>query len=256
MDEAYSQIQEKINSIEATSPEKQAYDDAMSAYETTKSQMLDEAQTAVSASQAKIAELQKQIDEIDNQTIESMGQMGANGNPVTFNGQTYDSVVSSEEINKLLDLIANTSATTRDGHNDMCLAFSVWYGQYLSGNASASEFNQFKKAGNIKYGNGSMSMDDYDNNDKSAVLGRVASEINAGRPAILQVGANKNTSRHYVLVVGIRQGAPNPPTEDDLLIVDTYDGRLEGMGQYGTRDMITGAQCRKKYSGYQMYTLT
>ena len=47
----------------------------------------------------------------------------------------------------------------------MCLAFSVWYGQYLSGGASASEFEQFKRAGNIKYGNGSLGMDDYDDND-------------------------------------------------------------------------------------------
>jgi len=200
--------------------------------------------------------LETQIAQIESQEIEAKGRMGVNGNSVTVDGNTYDSVVPKEKLNELVNLIANTNATTRDGHSDMCLAFSVWYGQYIQGLASQSEFSQFKKAGDINYGNGSMKMHDYDSNNKDSVLGAVASEIQAGRPAILQVGANKNTSRHYVLVVGIREGASNPPSESDLLIVDTYDGKLEGMGNNGTRTMITGAQCRKDYSGYQMYTLT
>ena len=248
------QIQQLDN--ETLNAAKTEYDTAKQNFETKQLSLIETYTTDIATATAKVQELKAQITELEKQEIESQGKMGINGNPVEFNGQTYDSVVPAEKINELLSLISKTNATTRDGHNDMCLAFSVWYGQYLNGKASASEFNQFLKAGNISYGNGRSSMDDYDNTDKNTVLSKVATEINSGRPAILQVGASNNTSRHYVLVVGLREGASNPPKEDDLLIVDTYDGVLEGMGQYGSRDMITGAQCRKKYSGYQMYTLT
>ena len=47
----------------------------------------------------------------------------------------------------------------------------------------------------------------------------------------------------------------NELTEDDLLIIDSYDGRLESMDTEKSRFMVTGAACHKKYSGYQMYYL-
>ena len=251
----YDTTQAEIDALEneTITQAKNAFTEQEKAYNDKKIALVTQFNQGVVDATKKIQEIETQISVLDKQEIEAQGKMGANGNTVTLNGQNYDSVVPQEEVEELLKLINDTKANNKGDHYDMCLAFAIWYGQYLEGKASASEFKQFLKPGNIPYGNGSISTDDYASDDKNEILSRIADDINAGHPAIVQVGASNNTSRHYVLVVGLRAGAKNPPTEDDLLIIDTYDGKLEGMGQYGSRDMITGKQCGKKYSGYQMY---
>ena len=95
-----------------------------------------------------------------------------------------------------------------------------------------------------------------DNDNKDEVLKNVYNEISNGRPCLIQVNGNTaGTSRHYVVVVGVKKSVKNANdvTEDDLLIIDSWDGRLEGLGSNGARFMVTGAACKKKYSGYQMY---
>jgi predicted nucleic acid-binding Zn-ribbon protein len=251
----YDTTQGEIDKLEneTLTQAKSAYTEQEKAYNDKKLALVTQYNQGVVNATTKIQEIEAQISVLDKQEIEAQGKMGANGNAVNLNGQNYDSVVPQEKIDELIKLIDDTRANNKGEHPDMCLAFAIWYGQYLEGKASASEFKQFLKPGNIPYGNGSIDTDDYDSDNKNDILAKIAEDINSGHPAIVQVGASNNTSRHYVLVVGLKEGAKNPPTEDDLLIIDTYDGKLEGMGQYGSRDMITGAQCRKKYSGYQMY---
>ena len=251
----YDATQAEIDTLqnETLAQAKTAFTEQEKAYNDKKIALVTQFNQGVVNATTKIQEIENQISVLDKQEIEAQGKISANGNTVSLNGQDYDSVVPQEKIEELMKLINDTRANNKGEHPDMCLAFAIWYGQYLEGKASASEFKQFLKPGNIPYGNGSIGTEDYDSDDKNDILSRIADDINSGHPAIVQVGASNNTSRHYVLVVGLKEGAGNPPTEDDLLIIDTYDGELEGMGQYGSRDMITGKQCGKKYSGYQMY---
>ena len=98
----------------------------------------------------------------------------------------------------------------------------------------------------------------FEHDDKQEVLKNVYNEISNGRPCLIQVNGNKaGTSRHYVTVVGFKSSvkSANDLDEDDLLIIDSWDGKLEGVGSNGARFMVTGAACKKKYSGYQMYYL-
>ena len=96
----------------------------------------------------------------------------------------------------------------------------------------------------------------YENDDKGAVLTNIYNELVQGKPVIIQVNGNKaGTSRHYVTVVGFKKDVRSARDleESDLLIIDSWDGKLEPMGEQGSRFMVTGAACHKKYSGYQMY---
>ena len=96
----------------------------------------------------------------------------------------------------------------------------------------------------------------YENDNKSAVLTNVYHELNQGKPVVIQVNGNTSgTSRHYVTVVGFKKDVKRASDlqESDLLIIDSWDGKLEPLGERYSRFMTTGAACKKEYSGYQMY---
>ena len=92
---------------------------------------------------------------------------------------------------------------------------------------------------------------------KEDTLKMIYSQIVQGKPVVIQVNGNKaGTSRHFVTVVGFRNSITDASalTEKDLLIIDSWDGKLERMDQANSRFMVTGAQCHKKdYSGYRMH---
>ena len=139
-----------------------------------------------------------------------------------------------------------------DAWGDKCLGFSYThaYGLYTN-NKSYTGKDGANYAGASKF---KAFVDD----NKQAVLKAIYNEINAGRPCVLQVNGNKKgTSRHYVTVVGYKSGVRSGDTitEDDLLIIDSWDAKLETMDGSSSRFMTSGKDCRKKYSGYQMYYL-
>ena len=135
-------------------------------------------------------------------------------------------------------------------YSDHCLGFAYAhsYGMY-TGNTKIGAENGYKYWGASHFTS-------YVNNDIKMVLKLVYQEINAGRPVVIQVNGNrKGTSRHYVSVVGYKKSVTSADnlTQKDLLIIDSYDGRLERMDTSSSRFMVTGAACHKSYSGYQAY---
>lgn len=155
--------------------------------------------------------------------------------------KSYLNTVSSNRIAQ------NNDSSKYGGY---CLAFSYIHAYSLySGDTSkrASDAPSYVYASRF---NG------YENDDKSAVLANVYNELVQGKPVIIQVNGNKQgTSRHYVTVVGFKKDVTSARDieESDLLIIDSWDGKLEPLGESGSRFMVTGAACHKKYSGYQMY---
>ena len=98
---------------------------------------------------------------------------------------------------------------------------------------------------------------DFMDDDKSVVLAKVFDEVVSGRPVVIQVNGNKQgTSRHFVTVIGFKQGVSRDSiTEDDLLILDSWDGKIERMDQENSRFMTSGKDCGKSYSGYRLRVL-
>ena len=97
----------------------------------------------------------------------------------------------------------------------------------------------------------------YDNDNKSIILNMIYSSLVSNKPVILQVNGRKDgTTRHYVTVIGFRNGITSASNlkDTDLLYIDSNDGGVYQLHDWGTpKFMTTGAKCGKKYSGYQVY---
>lgn len=169
-----------------------------------------------------------------------------------LNGEYY--VISSTvSVKSYLNTISTYKIAQNNDpelYGDKCLSFAYMHAYSLySGNTSG----RVKEAASYTY---ASNFSGYDNDNKQDVLQKVYNELVNGRPCLIQVNGNKaGTSRHYVTVVGFKNtvSSASDLTEDDLLIIDSYDGRLESMDTEKSRFMVTGAACHKKYSGYQMY---
>ena len=140
-------------------------------------------------------------------------------------------------------------ASDTSKYSDQCLSFAESYGHDLiygtvTGVGGASSYAHASTFTNAMYDN------------KSDALEKIYSEIRNGNPVVLQVNGNsQGTVRHFVTVVGYNNNVKSASelTEDDLLIVDSWDGQLERMDTASSRFMTTGAQChKKKYSGYYL----
>lgn len=137
-------------------------------------------------------------------------------------------------------------------YGDKCLGFAYTHGWGLYSNNTSYTADQganYAGAGNFTT---------YINDSKQDVLSKVFNEVVNGRPVILQVNGNKQgTSRHFVTVVGFKSSVTNANsiTEQDLLIIDSWDANLERMDTEGSRFMTSGADCHKDYSGYRIQYL-
>ena len=103
-----------------------------------------------------------------------------------------------------------------------------------------------------------MEFSDYFNDNKQETLSVVYEQISEGKPVVMQVNGNSSgTSRHFVTVVGIKSDVKSAAdvTEDDLLILDSWDCNLERMDTDTSRFMTTGSQTNKSYSGYYLRLL-
>ncbi len=154
----------------------------------------------------------------------------------------YASYVSSARVSQ-------DSDTSKYG--DYCLAFAYVhaYDLFKGTKSSAADAGNYAHAGAFY---------DFIDDDKSKVLAKVYDEIMNGRPVVIQVNGNKaGTSRHFVTVVGFREGVTSAETltEKDLLIIDSWDGKVERMDTATSRFMTSGKDCHKDYSGYRLRVL-
>ena len=93
---------------------------------------------------------------------------------------------------------------------------------------------------------------------KEEALNKIYTEITSGRPVVVQVNGNKKgTSRHFVTVIGFNSNVTEASklTEKDLLIIDSYDGKVERMDTENSRFLTTGKDTHKSYTGYYLRVL-
>ncbi len=139
-----------------------------------------------------------------------------------------------------------------DRYGGYCLGFAYTHawGMYTNNTSYNGENgHSYTGAGNFST---------YINDDLQEVLKVVYREVSAGRPIILQVNGNKKgTSRHFVTVVGFKSSVKdeNSIQATDLLIMDSWDAKIERMDQSGSRFVVTGKACHKDYTGYRVQYL-
>ena len=145
-------------------------------------------------------------------------------------------------------------ASNTSKYGDKCLGFAYVHtcGLYRGSTAASPDDG-------ANYNSGGCSFATYVNDSKEDVLEKVFNEIANGRPVVLHVNGNKQgTSRHFVTVVGFNSSVRNASslTEQDLLIIDSWDGKIERMDTPTSRFMTSGKDCGKKdYSGYRIQYL-
>ena len=140
------------------------------------------------------------------------------------------------------------------GYGGECLwfayyhAYNLYYGTNLNA-MSAEEAHEHKYA---------TYFSNFANDDKQVVLERLYEAINQGYPVVLHVNGNAAvTSRHFVTVVGYKKSVTSKEsiTEEDLLIIDAHNGKLERMDRESSRFMISGYDTGRTTYGYRILIL-
>lgn len=146
-----------------------------------------------------------------------------------------------------------TQDSDKEKYGDDCLAFAYVHASNLY-NGTTSDTNV--SAGNYKH---ASEFTEFQSDSKTETLNKIYSEIVQGHPVVMQVNGNKEgTSRHFVTVVGFRNSVTDPAnlTEKDLIIIDSWDGKVERMDQENSRFMTTGKQTGNSgYTGYNLRVL-
>lgn len=140
---------------------------------------------------------------------------------------------------------------------DKCLSFAYTYA-YLLVYGTSSQINSLTGEKGASYSYGSFT--GYDTDNLVEYLQKTYELLSQNIPVIIHVSGNlEGTSRHYITAVGYRKGKTKETIlQTDLLVVDSYDARLERMDASNSRFIITGyATGRKGASGYgyRMYIL-
>lgn len=241
-------VNEKIAALnnEEVNAAKADLDKANKEYETKKTALETAAKETIASTEKKITEIEAAITtQTNNKAKNDYGLTNMKGT-YNLNGKEYNTILDGANLSALENKIQSGGAGNKWGHPDKCLSFAYSYGQWIDGstntpiNGKAAEYPD-AGAYTAKYGT------------HDEVLSMVKDELDAGRPVVLQVNGKKDgSSRHYVTVVGYSSTAGDKLTESDLLILDTYDGKIEGMGDNGSRFMISGKQTGRDYD-YQIY---
>ena len=248
-------VNEKIAALnnEEINAAKTALDEANSAYETQKTSLEKAARDTIAATEKKITEIEAAITtKTNNKAKNDYGLTNMKGT-YNLNGKEYNTILDGSSLASLESKIQSGGAGNKWGHPDKCLSFAYSYGQWIDGSTNTPINGKA-----AEYPDASSYTAKYGSHDE--ILSMVKDELDAGRPVVLQVNGKKDgSSRHYVTVVGYSSTAGDKLTESDLLILDTYDGKIEGITEsiynknnIGSRFMISGKQTGRDYD-YQIY---
>lgn len=178
---------------------------------------------------------------------------------VTGHVSDYNDYVVAENQTKLSDYVnfLRSRGICQDSNKDVyggkCLGFAYTqaYGYFVNDRNITPD-----SGANYKYATKFQAFE----GTKQEVLAEIYKEITAGRPVVLQVNGNvSGTSRHFVTVVGYKKSVKSAADikEEDLLIIDSWDAKLESMNGKGsgTRFMTQGTETGNGNYPYRIYKM-
>lgn len=190
-------------------------------------------------------EVKEEINELDNSNCVDLSLLDASWKVI--NTKIDVSSYAKDIYNKGIRQNSNT-----ERYEDHCLAFSYVHASNLyNGEIDANAECAYNW-------NHASEFTDFFSDDKQETLKVVYNQIKEGKPVIMQVNGNKKgTTRHFVTVVGVKSDVKNADSvkETDLLILDSWDGKLERMDTSTSRFMTTGEDTNKPYTGYYLRIL-
>jgi hypothetical protein len=117
-------------------------------------------------------------------------------------------------------------------YDDACLGVAKAYGKKLYLNTKLqTNMDDFYGGAYLQWDNGISS------ENKDDILRLIYNELIQGKPSVLMVTTKKGT-RHFATVVGMKDTVTcaEDLKEEDLLIIDSWDGKLEAMDNSETGD--------------------
>ena len=197
--------------------------------------------------------LYEKIDKIVN-TAPGQPALGIYTKEYKTNDQKWTVVDTKGNLKDYINEIKNKVSQNVDKtkYSDKSLSFAETHAYSLySGKTgiSVEEASQYKYSGQFV---------SYKTDDLKTALNKIYTEVSNGRPVVIQVNGNKaGTKASFVTIVGFKNTVTDPSklTEKDLLIVDTWDGKVESMDQTNSRFLTTGKDTNKGYTGYYMRVL-
>lgn len=250
-EENLDSIEEKISELNNTELDEaqRDYDDARTKLNTEKDSMVSQAKNNITKTENNIKKLENEIMEKSNESVKGQYTLSELKGKYTLNGIEYNTLIDGKALKSLSDKIKSNGAGTGYGHPDTCLSFAFSYGKWVTGTTKTA-IGGGAAGYPDAYGYTAIS------GTKDEILAETKRQLDDGNPVVLHVNGNKKgTSRHYVTVVGYRAGAGSTITESDLLILDSYEGNIEGMKNNGSRFMISGYDTGRTSYDYQIYVL-
>lgn len=178
------------------------------------------------------------------------------GNPnvkyYTKFGKTY--VIPKTE-NNLDDFVWYTNGkiaqyVDRTNCRDACLSFAYYHSYYLQFGHMES-MNMYDAC---HYGGVPIGFQRIIRTNKQDIFDIIMEEIRRGRVIVLQVKGG--SGRHYVTVVGYKRSVfhSSKMTDDDLLIIDSWDGNLKSVE--GSNRQLYYETNQKRDQGYMVYKMS
>ena len=150
-------------------------------------------------------------------------------NTGTYNGVEFKVVNTAVDPFTYAQLVYDKICTHPDTYSGYCLGFCNYYASCMVDNVTdvdvAVATQKYRTSKKLRY-----STEKYGNPD--AMMARLYDLVSAGVPQILMVEAITHPgSRHFVVVVGYRASVARREDlrPEDLLVIDSFDGKLESM---------------------------
>lgn len=148
--------------------------------------------------------------------------------------QTYVTIASQEEIDNMLEQIETVGAKNDSGHDSCCLLFSeaycTWFMEGMRELSSSDVSYAVCNGGGNKENFNNHAMKTFETEQE--FYDYCYDSLSRGIPVIINV-SKLSDGPHYVMLTGMSQDAADRGKivdDSELLIIDTQDGKIEGMG--------------------------
>ena len=154
---------------------------------------------------------------------------------INYSGSTFR-VVNTKNIS-VVDFVKfiqkyRLEQTDQPGYGDSCLGVAKAYGNRMYNNTKLyTDMKGLYSGAYTAFDKGTYSA------DKQYILGLIYDELVQGKPCVVMV-TTKAGHRHFATVVGMKDTVTGKSSlkEEDLLIIDSWDGKLEAMDNSETAD--------------------
>lgn len=250
-----AEIETKISNLNENSPELAGllsnWQNAQTALDSAKETAKEAAVKELGDARDYAIKVQDALSERESKDIKSKYALKGFSGTYTINGVEYDTLAIEgfDSLEELQKYVVNAGLTNTGQYGTkQCFNYSQEIAQIMMGvanedvlNAVMAETDNASTFGDLDLAGKYARAREYNSrpfhqtkaSTREAEYSILASELNEGRPCVVSVpytGGN-----HYVVAVGLRQGASEPYEASDFLIMDSYDGSIQ---QLGTRRKI------------------